>query len=270
MSGCSFSACVEHRVRAREVVRVAQELRLGLAHLDALVDRDGGQVGQILARLAHLAQLRHHRRDAQLREPRALALGHRLVAVDRVLVPARFLRDLREVELDRAVVAVVRALQVLEQRLGRFPVLHLHREHRHAELELARAAVAIPQPLEHRARLGEALLLDVELRQRARGGLRVGIGGDEQRQVGDRLVGLLPRHDLGLQQRRALPPGLERQRAVDLLERRVVVAVLRDAAVVRGERDREVRLRILRIRLRELAHELVRLLRILRVAKGSG
>ena len=37
----------QHRVRAGVVAGVAQQLRLGLPHLDALLDRDRRQVGEI-------------------------------------------------------------------------------------------------------------------------------------------------------------------------------------------------------------------------------
>jgi len=77
-------------------------------------------------------------------------------------------------ELDDAVLAVARALEVEQQPLGRRPVLHLHRQHGRAELELARRLVPLPQPLEHRARVGVALLLDVELRERPDSGFDAG------------------------------------------------------------------------------------------------
>ena len=67
--------------RRRVVVRIAEELRLGLAHLHALLDRDRGKVGEPAPRLGALALLAQHRADAQLREPAALAVGDGLVAL---------------------------------------------------------------------------------------------------------------------------------------------------------------------------------------------
>ena len=112
----------QHRVGARVVAGVAQELRLGLPHLDALLDRHRRQVREILARLVDACPASPSiAADAKLGDPRALAVGHRAVALDGELVAARFLGDLREIELDRAVVAVVGRLEVLEQRLGAPP-----------------------------------------------------------------------------------------------------------------------------------------------------
>src|SRR5512143_1205343 len=96
---------------------------------------------EVVARLLELVELAQHRRDAKLAEPLTLALGHRAIALDRELVAPRFFGDLREIELDDTVLAVAGLLQVLEQRLRPRPILHLDREHRDAELVLARVLV---------------------------------------------------------------------------------------------------------------------------------
>src|SRR6185312_9104879 len=141
----------QHRVGARVVVRVAQDLRLGLPHLDALVDRHRRQVVEVFARAGEVALLRHHHADPELRDPVALALGYRLVARDRLVVVLLLFRDLSEVELDDAVFAVVRGLELVEHALGAWPVLHLERQRADRERVLALVGIVVREPLEDRA-----------------------------------------------------------------------------------------------------------------------
>src|SRR6185503_20610415 len=79
------------------------------------------QVGEIAPRGGDVALLRQHHPDAQLRDPATVALGHRLVARDRIVVMLLLLGDLREVELDHAVLAVFRGAQGLELALRARP-----------------------------------------------------------------------------------------------------------------------------------------------------
>jgi hypothetical protein len=79
----------------------------------------------------------------------------------------------------------------------------------------------------------------------------------ESLQERDRLVGAALAQDLGLEQRRALPVGLERERAVGALERRGGERRVGGPGVERRERHREVRFRRRRVRLGEVADHLV-------------
>ncbi len=179
----------QHRVRRGVVAAVAQELRLGLPHLHPLLDRDGREVREIAPRFGDLVLLPQHRRGAQLRDPSALAVRDGTVALEREVVARRLLGDLREVELDAAVLVVVRLAEVLEQLLRGVPVLHLHGERRDRELVVAVRVVRGPEALEDRARLGVALLLDVELRERSRRRLRIGVRREILDEIVDRLAG---------------------------------------------------------------------------------
>ena len=207
----------QHRERAGVVAGVAQQLRLGLANLDLLLEGHHRQVAQVLARLVHAFLLAHHRGDAQLPLPRALAFGQRAVALDREVEASGFLGDLREIELDDAVLAVVRALEIEQQLLGASPSPSSAPTARPMPNSYSRADLScVPQPLEDRARVGVALLLDVELRQRARSRARRGVGLDDAVEVrrSPRPGSRLPRIS-DFSRTAALPAGLQRQRAID-------------------------------------------------------
>ncbi len=135
--GMIFEALRQHAIRAGIVASVAQHLRLSLPYLDPLLLRDGGQVREPALRLVDAAELPVHRADAQLREPCAIAFGHRAIGFDRLRVLLRILGDLREVEVDRARLAIVDALEIAQQPLGFGVVLHLQRDRGHREFEIA-------------------------------------------------------------------------------------------------------------------------------------
>jgi hypothetical protein len=195
---------------------------------------------------------------AQAGEPGALAVRHREITIVGKGKAPGFLGDLGEIELHAAVLVVVRALQLLEERLGGGPVLHLHGERRDRELVVAVAVVRGPEPLEDRTRLGVALLLDVELRERAGGRLRVRLIVQEGPEICDGFGGRALAEDLGLQHHRAFPARLECQRAVHGLDGDRRRRDVGETRVEGGERDGELRLGQRRIRLGDRLDQLER------------
>ena len=164
------------------------------------------------------------------------------------------LGDLREVELDHAVLAVFRGAQGLELALRARPVLHLERQRGDAELVFLRLRVFLRQPLEDRARLRRPLVLHVHLRERAPRRLRLRIRLRVALQVVDGRRSRRRADDLALQQRGTVPVGLQRQRAVDGRHRGRVHRRRREPRVGGGEGERELRLGDVGIGLGEVLH----------------
>ena len=116
---------LQHRIRASDVPGVAQQLRLALPHLDALLDRDRRQIREPPLGLVHLAELPEQSTDPELGKPSAIAFFDGFIAFDRIGIPLRFFGNLRKVKIDRPGFAVTRGLEILEQSLGFGVVLHL-------------------------------------------------------------------------------------------------------------------------------------------------
>ena len=173
---------------------------------------------------------------------------------------------MREIKIDRPGFSISRGLEILEQSLGLGVILHLQRDRRDAEFEIARRFIFVPQFLHHLPRIAIALLLDVKLRERADRRLRIGLRIDELLQVFDRRIRRALADHLGLEQRCAVPVGAKLERLFRFLDHRRCDRDIVGARVQRRQRNGEVRFRARRIRLRQFANQpkhglLVRLLR---------
>ena len=197
-------------------------------------------------------------RDVEASRATRGRLPARRDSVDRLAVALLFLRDLREIEIHCAWLAV----------LCRFETRGTSARPRRSPSSTARCsrprtrdpAMTCPGPkrLHHRARFRPYFFCSTQrCAQRACHRPRIRLRNEKLAQVGDRCLGRLLAEELGLDERAAVPAGTKLQARSISFIRRPPRSSRRQARVVRGERDGEMRLGARRIRLRELADQLV-------------
>src|SRR5689334_17972456 len=112
-----FECALQYGIRARDIAGVAEKLRFRLSHLNALLDRHCGKIGEPTLGFVHFSQLAEERADSQFGKPCAVAIFDRFVTLDGFRITLGFLGDLRKIEIDRSRLAVTRAFEILEKAL---------------------------------------------------------------------------------------------------------------------------------------------------------